>query len=509
MKKLLFSLLSILLFSGLAFAAGERYVVFFAETSDIPSGVAAKIMSSKRFCMTVPLVSGDQIPDNLDELVASGKIEPALVFNPEPLFPVMARVYKMSGSRNLRGGGFEDFITDNISGFQSVASRDNFGVFLKSGQVSSEILSYFAGAGISWVNAKNASETLPGVFLHNGIDTFVLYNNFPSSAKDVMPWLSARTEDVIPVLLTKKQLSSLAFMTYLVDLFEKSVYIKPAVPSYISFAAKDLVPARDSVAFGETKVNENILNKLYLAAEHINKYRSAHSQDDAYRNAQSELGYLCGYELLTGVAANITSSIRMFEASFNNVFRLLGFPIPDDNIAPSSDAAAASDASQIKQIAGGVSITNNGYIYGISVYNSGDSIRVDVSAGWGDNVEFVDLYIAMNDLDWAGSTSMLPGAPGFFTSDSGWEYAIRITQSKASLYRYSADGATLVTDIAVDGNSFVLPNRYLRGNPENWGYQAVSVAQGNITDFLNQTAKTKSAILSATPVQLSVIRIMK
>ncbi|AKL98608.1 hypothetical protein [Endomicrobium proavitum] len=513
MKKILLSLCVIFTFCAAAFCAGERYIIFFSETSDIPAGAVEKILSSKRFCIVVPIAAGEKIPDNLDELASSGKAELSLVFNPEPIFPVLAQVYKMSGAKNLKASGFGDYVSGNLKEFANSANRESFGAFLKSGEVSKEILSYFAGAKLSWVNVQNAPDSLTGAFLSDGINAFVIYDNFPTAQKDVMPWLAAKTGNIIPVLLTKKHLSNAALMKYLIDLFEKSLYIKPAVPLYVSTVAKDLIPVKKSVSFSEeSSANENVLNKLYAAAGYINKYRGSSSFDElSYKNAQSELGYLCGFDLLNGIASNAVSSVRMFDAAYNNIFRLLGYPIPDEaSSQTSSFADAGSNASQIKQISGGVSITNEGYIYGIAVYNSGESIRVDVAAAWGEKVDFIDLYIDMNNLDWAGSTSMLAGAPGFLTSDSGWEYAVRITKNKALLYRHSAEGAALVSEINVTGSYFSIPNRYLRGNPENWGYQAVSVSQNKeITDFLNQTSKTKSAVLSSKPVQLTAIRIQK
>ncbi|OEG70784.1 hypothetical protein ATZ36_17580 [Candidatus Endomicrobiellum trichonymphae] len=87
-------------------------------------------------------------------------------------------------------------------------------------------------------------------------------------------------------------------------------------------------------------------------------------------------------------------------------------------------------------------------------------------------------------------------------AESGWEYTLRIYKDKAVLYKYSSDGA-----------SVLIPQKYIRGNPVNWGYQAVIVSEIDgkkiIADFLNQSAKTKEAVLSEKPFQSSVVRLRK
>ncbi|MDR1523611.1 MAG: hypothetical protein LBS29_06695, partial [Endomicrobium sp.] len=85
--------IGILLFLSLtSFSAENRYIVFFAETSDILNAVIDKITLSNRFCMVVPQDSRAIIPENLEKLVSVGKIELALSLDPEPILPVLAEI---------------------------------------------------------------------------------------------------------------------------------------------------------------------------------------------------------------------------------------------------------------------------------------------------------------------------------------------------------------------------------------------------------------------------------
>jgi len=110
-----------------------------------------------------------------------------------------------------------------------------------------------------------------------------------------------------------------------------------------------------------------------------------------------------------------------------------------------------------------------------------------------------------------GSTTMLAGVNGFLTRESGWEYALRVYRDKAILYKHFSDGASsIVSELPFIDNSVLVPQKYIRGNPVNWGYQAVVVSDFDgekvVVDFLNQNTRTKEKILSVKPFQISAVR---
>jgi len=527
MKKII--LCAVLLFFAVpaVFAAAqaahvERYIVFFADTSDIPQSVVDKILSSKRFCMSVPINSDTQVPDNLEELVSYGRIEPALSFEPEPVFPVLASVYS-SGKKSDKQYGFTDFVSDNISSFENNINKDNFGIFLKSGAVSNNILYYFAGLKLSWVNIDNAEDNFNGVYDIDGITSFSIYKNFPTAQKDVMKWLENKKDAVIPVLLTSKHLANQGLMDYLIDLFDRSRYIKPAVPMFITLTESDKIEQKKSVSFDQIKVKNSVMSKLYNAASSISGYKdSKNFTDYSYKNAQSELMYLCSYDLLKSVSANKVSGQRMFDAAYSNIYRLLGTDVPgDDKSLPETKDIYSGTTEEvlltnIGQTDNGVSITNDGIIKSIGVTADSSSINIVFTFDgdkWDAGVSFIDFYIDLNNIEGAGSTSMLSGVNGFLTPDSGWEYALRIDPSKASLYKYSAEGAVFVTDLPVTASSVVIPQKYIKGNPANWGYQAVAVSQtegkAKIVDFLAQSSQSRDSLLAVKPFQIPAVRIKK
>ena len=62
----------------------------------------------------------------------------------------------------------------------------------------------------------------------------------------------------------------------------------------------------------------------------------------------------------------------------------------------------------------------------------------------------------------------------------------------------------------VKDNVVYIPHKYIRGNPSNWGYQAIVVAEKenkkHIIDFLNQSSRSKESIISANPFEVSMVR---
>ncbi len=525
MKKILITLFITFFFASASFASGGRYIVFFAETSDISPAVLDKIIHSKRFCMTVPMNAGSQLTPEMEELVSCGKIELSLFFEPEPVFPILASVYSSSGNKSVRKNAFGEYVVGNIDGFKKSLNKESFGLFLRSGEVSHNILYYFADLNLPWINMDNTEEKLKGIYSVDGISAFALYNNFPNAKKDVMKWLESKKERVIPVLLTKRHLNNSDLMNYIIDLFDGSKYIKPAVPLYITEIQRDAITEKKSVNFDQVQVKNNVMTKLYTAVSYITEYRDSSDYNEYFfKNAQSELVYLCSYELLKGLYLNKVASLRMFDAAYNNIFRLLGTTAPSEQeltkTTTESNIFVASDdevfSTEVQAVSGGISITNDGIIKGLSIISK--EVKTDFkisfeSDQWDEKISYVDIYIDMNNLDGAGSTSMLPEVKGFLTPDSGWEYAVRMSSDKAILYRHSAEGAAFLTELPVTNCTFSIPQKYIRGNSINWGYQAIAVSDEEdksiIKDFLNQSSQSKSSLFSVRPFQIHAVRLKR
>jgi hypothetical protein len=474
--------------------------------------------------MTVPINSAIDIPNNLEELVSYGKIEPAVSLSPEPVLSVLAilssKGVKKSGNLDI----FEEYILNNLLNFKAGTSKTRAGIFLNCASLSQEVLHYFTKLNLVWVNADNIEGIITGAYNVNGIAVFSIYKNFPFNQKDVMNWFETKHENIIPVLLTKKHVQNTKFMEYIITVFDNSKHIKPATPYYIFEFKKNLLEQKD-IYFKQFQLNNaDLKEKLYSAVSLINSYADSHNfKRYVYNNARNELVYLCSLDLLDYMAADRPVKWKMFDTAYANIYRLLGVDISeckksDDSVISAiqigeKNATVLSEQTIIEAISNGVAIYNKGLLNLITVVSQGNSVKVHFSLGednWTEKISFIDLYIDLNNINGVGSTSFLNGVNGFLTTESGWEYALRIYKNKAVLYKHSLDGASIVSNLPVDNDSVVIPHKYIRGNPVNWGYQAILISEINgikvIADFLNQSAKTKEIILSVKPFQTSTVR---
>ncbi|MDR0977761.1 MAG: hypothetical protein LBL71_01820 [Endomicrobium sp.] len=508
------------LFLNLAsFAAETRYIIFFAETTDIPKAVVNKIVLSDRFCMVVPQDFKNALPENLNELISAGKIELAVSLDPEPILTILAEI-----NENV----FKSYIKDGLSRFENSVNDEKFGLFLNSAKMSHLLLQHLSELKLAWVNADNISGDAPGAYFMHGIAVFSLYKNFPYKQLEVMKWLESKSGCVIPVFLTKKHLQDIGFMEYIIELFDSSKYIKPAVPLYILEDKNELLVRKD-VSFEDIYLDRGVFEKLLSAAKDISNYAALPSFSEVvYNNAENELIYMCSFDNLKNMYSGCVAAKRVFNAAYDNIYRLLKFR--DKNVqdvnstnrqtAPPNSKLNTADGlgnqTEIKIVPDGVSIYNNGLLKLVQITSEGNKIKINLhfngSGVWSDKVAFVDFYVDLNGIPGIGGTSLIYGIDGFLTADSGWEYAVRIYSDRAVLYKYSGNGATVISNLDMSGSSIYIPVKYIRGNPLRWGFQAVVVSEVNgkksVTDFFNPGPKTKTEILSVEPLELPLIRLI-
>ena len=517
MKKMSIILFLFLLFTPSSFA--ERYVVFFAETSEIPQNVLNAINLSKRFALNVPISSALEAPESLEELISYGKIEPSLIFIPEPVFPVLLYVYGMGSNKSAKMDLFKDYIDNNISAFERNIYKKRFGLFLRSGEGSNAILDYFSKKNLMWINISNFSDRLYGIFSIDGLNTFSLFEALPLNAIDAVNWINSRKEEVIPILLTKEHLQNIQFMTTLINAFDNNRNILPATPLYITQIRKEKIIQKNNAAFVQMKVNPFILERLSDAASMIERYRNSSKYNEPlYRNAQDELIYLCSKDFLLSLSDTSISNSRMFDAAYANIYRLLNGEAPitaEEMPINEPPPIFDDDAESASAIDNGIRVDSRGAITSVSIAanDSAVTIKVSFSKGkWVDNVSYVDVYVDINHVENIGLSSMLDGA-GYLTPSSAWEYAIKITKNKAVLYRAISDKPSLVGEFDANNGVVSIPRQYMRGNPRNWGVQAVAVQSSpkdkKIVDFLSGDAEMKKRALTLRTVTIPAIKIRR
>ncbi|MDR2351072.1 MAG: hypothetical protein LBD56_00085, partial [Endomicrobium sp.] len=280
------------------------------------------------------------------------------------------------------------------------------------------------------------------------------------------------------------------------------------------------------IFFEKVILNPAINEKLQSVAQSLSNYMDSSSfSKTIYSNAQNELVYLCGQDVSKWISSDSIYGRRMFDAAYNNVCRLLGLQTKDlqdgknidkqtsSSVDMQNIANTSSGQTSVEIIFGGVSIYNEGLLRLVQVVSKDNVIKIKLSfngTDWNEEVSFVDFYIDLNGISGMGGSSFIYGVSGFLVADSGWEYALRIYKDKAILYKYSVNGASIISNLAVNDNSVSIPTKYIRGNPAKWGFQAIVVSENigkkTIVDFLNQTSKNKYEILSLKPFQAPLVR---
>jgi predicted DNA-binding antitoxin AbrB/MazE fold protein len=317
-------------------------------------------------------------------------------------------------------------------------------------------------------------------------------------------------------------------MEYIIKLFDVSKYIKPATPLYIAKVKNDLLQKKNkkNIFFENTSLNPSIYESLHLTAQVLNNYiRSSSFDETIYTNAQNELIYLCSREVLNKLSSDSVSNKMLFKISNDNIYRILGMQIKKSQDGKNIDEQTILDAGELQNmldnsnkqtlveiVDGDVCIYNDGLLKLTQIASLSEGTRISLSfsgINWDEEVSFIDFYIDLNGISEMGGSSFLPGVNGFIVANSGWDYALRIYQNKAILYKYSVNGASIIYNLDVNDNSVTIPHSYIRGNPAKWGFQAIvvleSMGQKTIVDFFNQSSKTKDEILSIEPFQVTLV----
>jgi hypothetical protein len=311
-------------------------------------------------------------------------------------------------------------------------------------------------------------------------------------------------------------------MFFLINLFDNSVYIKPAVPSFITLIERRLLLSQ-KLQFKKTTLNPVLLGKINSAVKLLENYASY--LDTNYENAQKETLFICGWDLLKEVSAGLIAAKNMFDASYSNVCRLLAAKELSNeelqNIPKNVAASRAKGAlwnnkeTSISKISGGVSIYNNGLLNSIKIVSKEDGVKISLAfrdGTWDENnISFIDVYIDVNNLFGVGSCNGIDKLKIYFNQDFAWEYCLRFYKQKAVLYRY-INGKIISNDIlSFENMSVLISKKYIKGNPQNWSFQAVSVFDNNgkniVKDILNQEMKPKSEIISSEPIVLPPVKI--
>ncbi len=126
----------------------------------------------------------------------------------------------------------------------------------------------------------------------------------------------------------------------------------------------------------------------------------------------------------------------------------------------------------------------------------------------------LDLYIDINHIVGAGSTSLLPARSGAVVARDGWEYALTISGGEALLYRSNSQKTpaarlTPIADTSKGEVSVFVPSEFIKGSPMRWGYILAAMDKtdpGAILGLLAPIERQKSLTAETRLPRLSAVR---
>lgn len=510
-KNILITLL--FLFISINSFAQNKTVVFFAETLEgVSAKVLQKIGSSDKFCLAASFDENKYIKQNIQNLIDSYKIEPMLNVI-EPYFPLIYKEINLGSSITFnKMKNCEDILKNYKTVYRNTFSRYKHGLYLKGTAFNDEILQMFYKYNILWTMAETENDVQKGLFIKNGVALFVPYKNLTTSETKIKQWFnSIDGTNVVPVILASWHIKSEPFMLALINFIDKNSTIDVELPINAAFYGYNSKTIKKNISLKalSTVPRENIL-KLYLANKEIEEYGKNKGNDEIYTILCDELSNMYSYNVINGILNNNRNSIKIFDISYTNIFRMLNKKVPSlneyQNVLFDKNSAVSDDGfCKFLKKNNSIVINNDGTFFTMfAVYKNNDYVRFQTDVDL-TSIDSIDIYIDMNSIAYTGSQKMLKPVNAFVIPEHSWEFAIRITQSNIYIYKYLADKAELIETIPNENENcdVKISSNILKGNPYNWNYQVVVVKNGEVLDFIENKDK-KEKMFKSLPLQINM-----
>ena len=503
------------LFISVNIFAQNKTVAFFAESFEgVSAKVIQKIERSDKFCLAVAFDENKYIKKEIQNLIFSHKIEPMLNIM-EPYFPLISSQIKISPSIIFDKTDIcKDILNNYKNNYRKTFELNKHGLYLKGTVLTEDSLNAFYKSNILWSITDSENGNKKGLFIKNNVALFVPYRDFPTSETKITKWFSSLGKtNVIPIILKSIHIKNEKFMLALIDFLNKNDEFDVELPINTAFYYYNKKP-NGNIDFKELQniPTENIL-QLYFADKEISKYNDEQDKnEEIYSILCDEFLNMCSYDIINGIINNNSNSLKIFNISYANIFRLLNKKVPNINEIKDSliikDTLTNEENNSICKFVynNNSMMINNEVIYFnnfvISTSNGYINFKIDTDLK---KVDSIDIYIDMNGISYTGSHQMLKPLNAFFVPENSWEFAIRITQDNIYVYKYSVDSMNLIDTIPnIQGTANIkISTNVLRGNPYNWNYQVIAIKGEEVLDFI-ETKDIKEKMFKTLPLQIKM-----
>jgi hypothetical protein len=489
---------------ALASPSNSRIFVYVPQTDDAAAQwikwfdtypqLRMVIAVSPRFSKLVKDVA---IKSRIDALVKEGRLELALQIPNAPLLPLLLEKPPY---------GYPDdvvqLLAQSKAGFYKNWGALPRGLVLPYGAASPRLISLLERSGFSWVVGSFGLAPVEGPYQAGSVSfwdvtpkgTVQVWDERFAKEKPFQTWMNEITKQQRVCILPRESPAGTA------SLARTSVKMQTWDGSGLSLWIGD--PAKNT-AWEALRQSREALEK------YKNSGRAALGRMDA---AFSEIfsaqnsNYFASAGNVTQSPALVEERAHEFQASLSAVYRMIGEAVPEDLFSGATDSmpslsklssttisvetlADGSERVVIRDAMGDALMPNGDDFQSLEVRGSSDTLAWNFTWATLPAKATLDVYLDLNGQPGVGTTALLPGQPFVAAAKDAWEYALRISNQEATLYRTQGGGSFGVVQtfpVVSQGGSIAIfmPGGVLRGKISRWGYQVLS-GQNPLADFVD------------------------
>lgn len=515
LNKFLFCCLFLFLTSNI-FAQDKKIVLFFENIESVPSKILNKIKSSDKLCISATINNPKNISHTVKDLIITNKIEPTLNIE-EPYFKIISD--NISVNKEISFDRREDIniLTSNYKqNIRKTFEKRKLGLFLRNGILDDNTLDMFYKQNIYWTTTKLKNNLNKTAFIKNNVVVFVPFTDLPKESKDIEKWLSNINAEFIPIFVNKTNTENEKLISSLLNSIEKQKNYDVYLPVNLAYYIANNTKQADTLKFELTEnIPQEVLLKIAAASKEIDEQKEKGDNEQLVSLIYGELTNMYSYDIINGILNNNKFSKKLFDISYDNIFKLCGKDSSDmdkiiqknlKNTDSYENNNKKADEYIFKEDNYGYKIINDNIIKSFGIYKNSQSVKFNINYDTNE-ADSLYIYIDMNNISYAGNQKLLQNL-GFFVPENCWEYVIEINDKNFTIYRFIVDKTNKVAELEKESqNTIEVPITIFRGNPYNWNYQVVAVKDNNIADFLETSKIKKEKVFKSKPLLLRMMNI--
>lgn len=507
--------------------AGQKLLVVLADFGEkpVPREIIDTMKRYPALRLTVPYAAAQKGSDDLKLLCAEKRVESAVTLGDEPLLPLLVNIVVAAPLEISFAWPQDawDIVVRGREELQQCLSQSGRGLYLRSGFFSSALIPDLKRLGIRWARVKDEGGTHEGCYI---ADAFVMVAPVTArfaSTDEYRQWIAGRPEDIVVLEFGADNPLNAAQLRAIAGAVADGGARMTTIDQVYAEARDRMQPAGD----WNPEPDRSRWMKVPMVWYHLGHARQA---IEDYMNSGSaklplleqlrgQIFKLYDYRLLSRLqdTSDANTEIQFLE-DINRIFALLNLPASEAMPMVTVSTTSVQSREFAVTVAGDeLAYVNSGApeVFGIerfTVLAGSETVSYSVvftSAPVAGTA--VDIYMDLNNQEGAGLTRMLSGIEAFMDVPGAWEFALRIEEDQAVLYRSGRFEPTMVRKFSARHFSAVIPRGVLRGNVLNWGYQALALdrnADGAYTvfDFLCVDEPSRARLKAQSPLQLPAIR---